>query len=68
MERAQAEGDMHVLCERNRRALHLHLRDNTGETLTELSKHIYMVARKVSEERNGIRRGSSRFGNSFSNF
>lgn len=50
LERAQAEGDMHVLAERNRRALHLHLRDNNGETLTELARHFHTVARKVSGE------------------
>lgn len=59
MERAQAEGDMYVLSQRGRRALHLHLPSNDGSTLTELSKHLYMVARRVSEELDLDRRGAA---------
>ena len=56
MERAQAQGDMHVLSERGRRALHLHLRDNNGATLSELSKHVYMMTRKVASGSMGVRK------------
>jgi glucose-6-phosphate isomerase len=56
MERAQAQGDMHVLSERGRRALHLHLRDNNGATLSELSKHVYMMTRKVASGNMGVRK------------
>ncbi len=50
MERAQAAGDMGVLAQRERFALHLHLPNNNGATLNELAQHCYAVAREFCKE------------------
>lgn len=47
MERAQAAGDMSVLAERGRFALHLHLPDNNGGVLNELAQHCYAIVREL---------------------
>jgi len=46
--KAQAEGDLRILSERGRRVMHLHLPDNAGITLSQLSDVINRCSQKIA--------------------